>query len=393
MELLIAFLVVMVFIFMGEWGSNFSKAYIPSVFITAALFTVGFWTVLPKDIVEKASFGTEFVGIVVPLLLVHLGTMMDLKQLAAQWRAVVIALAGVAGTMILTLTIGTLLFDWHTVVAAVPPLTGGVVSVALMSDGLKAEGLTTLIAIPVAMYITHSIIGYPLTSVILKREGKRLLKEYNEKGLAYEQPSSNQQSSEILNEKASFLKSEKFQTPAFLLAKVALVAVIAVLLEKATHKAINGNVIALVLGVVFHQIGFLEKQILNKAKVFNWLMYGLLAFVFSQLSMTTPKVLSGIMILILVLIALGILGMYLASSLLAKPLKMSKDMAFATSLTALFGFPADYILTNEVVNNLTKDEKARNVLIDYMMPKMLVGGFATVSVASIIIASLFLKLL
>lgn len=393
MELLIAFLVVMVFIFIGEWGSNFSKAYIPSVFITAALFTIGFWTFLPKDIVNQASFGKEFVAIAVPLLLVHLGTMMDLKQLAAQWRAVVVALAGVVGTMVLTLTIGTLLFDWHTVVAAVPPLTGGVISVALMSDGLKAEGLTTLVVIPVAMYITHSIIGYPLTSVVLKREGKRLLKQYDNQKLDFKNAELSQEADETLTKKPTFLKSEKFQTPAFLLAKVALVAVLAVLLEKATNKAINGNVIALVLGVIFHQIGFLEKQILNKAKVFNWLMYGLLAFVFSQLSMTTPKVLSGIMILILVLIALGILGMYLASSLLSKPLKMSKDMAFATGLTALFGFPADYILTNEVVNNLTKDEKARNVLIDYMMPKMLVGGFATVSVASIIIASLFLKLL
>lgn len=393
MELLIAFLVVMFFIFIGEWGSNFSKAYIPSVFITAALFTIGFWTFLPKDIVNQASFGKEFVAIAVPLLLVHLGTMMDLKQLAAQWRAVVVALAGVVGTMILTLTIGTLLFDWHTVVAAVPPLTGGVISVALMSDGLKAEGLTTLVAIPVAMYITHSIIGYPLTSVVLKREGKRLLEQYDNHKLNYQTVELSKEADETLTKKPTFLKSEKFQTPAFLLAKVALVAVLAVLLEKATNKAINGNVIALVLGVIFHQIGFLEKQILNKAKVFNWLMYGLLAFVFSQLSMTTPKVLSGIMVLILVLIALGILGMYLASSLLAKPLKMSKDMAFATALTALFGFPADYILTNEVVNNLTKDEKARNVLIDYMMPKMLVGGFATVSVASIIIASLFLKLL
>ncbi|UXR33461.1 hypothetical protein [Staphylococcus simulans] len=206
MELLITFLVVMVFIFIGEWGSNFSKAYIPSVFITAALFTIGFWTFLPKDIVNQASFGKEFVAIAVPLLLVHLGTMMDLKQLAAQWRAVVVALAGVVGTMVLTLTIGTLLFDWHTVVAALPPLTGGVISVALMSDGLKAEGLTTLVAIPVAMYITHSIIGYPLTSVVLKREGKRLLKQYDNQKLDFKKTELSQEADETLTKKPTFLK-------------------------------------------------------------------------------------------------------------------------------------------------------------------------------------------
>ena len=228
---------------------------------------------------------------------------------------------------------------------------------------------------------------------MLKREGKRLLKEADMHSVSAVQEETQSDTFEPEDKQPSLFKSEKLQTPAFLLAKVAVVAVLAVLLEKLTNKAVNGNVIALVLGVIFHQLGFLEKQILNKTKVFNWLMYGLLAFVFSQLSMTTPKVLSGIMIQILVLIVLGIIGMYLASFLLAKALKLSKDMAFATSLTALFGFPADYILTKEVVNNLTHDQKQRAYLLDYMMPKMLVGGFATVSVASIIIASIFLKLL
>ncbi|AOF48226.1 MAG: hypothetical protein L0I95_11995 [Tetragenococcus koreensis] len=76
MKYLIAFLVVMVFIFIGEWVSTFSKAYIPSIFITAILFIIGFWTILPKDIAVQASFGDEFIAIIVPVLLVHLGTMM-----------------------------------------------------------------------------------------------------------------------------------------------------------------------------------------------------------------------------------------------------------------------------------------------------------------------------
>ena len=102
---------------------------------------------------------------------------MDLKQLLSQWKAVVVALAGTLGTMILTLTIGTFIFDWHTVVAAVPPLTGGIVSVALMSDGLKSTGLTALVAIPVAMFITHSVIGYPLTSIMLKKRREKIIKQ------------------------------------------------------------------------------------------------------------------------------------------------------------------------------------------------------------------------
>lgn len=392
MELLLYFLIVMIFLFLGEWISSLSKAYIPSVFVTAVLFVIGFWTILPKDIVTKANFGLNFAAVCVPLLLVHLGTMMDLKQLLSQWKAVVVALAGTLGTMILTLSIGTFIFDWHTVVAAVPPLTGGIVSVALMSDGLKTAGLTTLVAIPVAMFITHSVIGYPLTSFMLKKEGERLLKQPDIKKDEQNKTDDSLKAVEQNKERKPII-NEKYQTAAFLLAKTGAVALLAVLIAKLTKDVINSNVIALILGVIFHQLGFLEKQILVKAKVFNWLMYGLLAYVFSQLSSTTPKVLSGILIQIIVLIILGIIGMYITSAILAKPFKMSRPMAFATSLTALFGFPADYIVTNEVVSNLTSNEQERNYLLDNMLPKMLVGGFATVSVASIIITTIFIKLL
>ncbi|SCB83621.1 hypothetical protein [Weissella bombi] len=389
MEFLGAFLIVMIFMFVGEWVSSLTKAYVPSIFISAVLFTIGFWTILPKDIVAKASFGSQFVGVCIPILLVHLGTMMNIRQLLNQWRAVTIALAGTLGTIILTLTVGTVLFDWHTVIAAIPPLTGGLVSALLMTDGLKAAGLSTLVALPVSMFIMHSMIGYPLTSVMLKKEGRRLLREHrgNPQVVAAEK--------EVVDTepKALFKLPAKYNTSAFMLAKVGAVGLLSIWVAGLMNDAINANVIALVLGVIGHQIGFLEKEVLNKTKVFNWLMYGLMAYVLSQLSVTTPDMLGTILIQIVVLIILGIFGMFIASWILSKPMKMSKEMAFASSLTALFGFPADYVLTNEVIGHLTTDENERAYLTSHMMPKMLVGGFATVSVASVIIASVFLKLL
>ncbi|MFT8401599.1 MAG: hypothetical protein ABF679_10105 [Lentilactobacillus diolivorans] len=177
MNFIIAFLVVMVFMFVGEWVSSASHAFIPSVFVSAVLFVIGFWTILPKDVVTQASYGNEFVSICVAMLLVHLGTLMSLKELLEQWKAVCIALLGVCGTMILCLSIGTWIFDWHTVIAAVPPLTGGLVSALLMTNGLKAQGVTALIALPVSMFVIHSVVGYPLTSLMLRQEGDRLIKQ------------------------------------------------------------------------------------------------------------------------------------------------------------------------------------------------------------------------
>ncbi|PRO94860.1 hypothetical protein C6Y08_07760 [Lactiplantibacillus pentosus] len=396
MNFLIAFLVIMVFIFIGEWVSTMSHAFIPSVFVSAVLFVIGFWTILPKGVVTQASYGNEFVSICVAMLLVHLGTLMSLKELVAQWKAVCIALLGVCGTMLLCLTIGSLIFNWKTVVAAVPPLTGGLVSALLMTNGLKSQGVTTLVALPVSMFVIHSVVGYPLTSLMLRQEGGRLIKEFkaggSKLGPEVTELSEGEQSSAFKSQNFFNLKPE-YKTPAFTLARVALVALFSTWCAGLINNAINPNVVCLIFGVVAHRFGFLEDNALNQAGVFNWLMYGLLAYVFAQLSVTTPQIMGNIILQIIVLIALGLLGMFLASRVLAKPFGMSWQMAYACSLTSLFGFPADYILTSEVAHTVagTKDEE--RYLLHNMMPKMLVGGFATVSVASVIIASIFLKLI
>ncbi|WP_125567563.1 hypothetical protein [Companilactobacillus insicii] len=395
MEYIIAFTIVMVFMLIGDWVSAATKAFIPSIFITAVLFTIGFWTILPRDIVAKASFNTSFIGIGISLLLVHLGTLMSLKELLNQWKAVCIAILGVIGTLILTLTVGTLIFDWHTVVAAIPPLTGGLVAALLMTNGLKAAGITSLVALPVSMFILHSFIGYPLTSLLLRKEGHRLAEEFRSgKGkIDINAPKMTSVGASLDTNKRILNLPEQYQSPIFIIVRVSLIALLGNWIAGLMNGAINANVICLILGVIAHQIGFLEDNALTRAGVFNWLMYGLLAYIFAQLSLTTPNIIAGIIVQILTLIVLGILGMFLASFALAKPFGMSRAMAFACSLTALFGFPADFILTTEICHTVAKNDKEEEYLTQNMLPKMLVGGFATVSMASVIIASVFLKLI
>lgn len=43
MVAILSLMVVMGFMMLGEWVSTRSRAYVPSVFITALLFLVGFW--------------------------------------------------------------------------------------------------------------------------------------------------------------------------------------------------------------------------------------------------------------------------------------------------------------------------------------------------------------
>ena len=54
-----AFVICAVVYIIGEVFSALTKAWIPSVFITAVLFLLGYWTIIPHDVVSDAylSFG------------------------------------------------------------------------------------------------------------------------------------------------------------------------------------------------------------------------------------------------------------------------------------------------------------------------------------------------
>lgn len=391
------FLIVMGFLLIGEIISIKTKAYVPSVFVSAVLFLLGFWTFVPKDVVAQASFGANFVQVCMSLLLVHLGTLMSLKKLIEQWKAVAVAVLGICGTVFMTMTVGRIFFDWHTVVAATPPLTGGIVAALLMSEGLKAKGITALVALPIAMFITHSFFGYPLTSWCLKREGRRVLDNFRKNGPDEKELKSSQaletENAENIKKKLIPPLPEEYQSPAIILFKVMIVGILASFVSNLTGGAVNQYIICLVFGVIFCEIGFLEETALVKAGAFNWLISGLLAYVFSGLSGVGPSQLAKILIPIISLIILGIFGMFIMSMIVGKFLGFTKEMGFACALTSLFGFPADYIITHEVCKSVSNTEEERLYLVDILLPRMLVGGFATVSIASVIIASIFLKLL
>ncbi|GAB4074210.1 hypothetical protein GCM10028778_17130 [Barrientosiimonas marina] len=120
---------------------------------------------------------------------------------------------------------------------------------------------------------------------------------------------------------------------------------------------------------------------------------GLIFYILDGLKNATPDMMMNIVFILIGSIILGIAGMYLFSLIAGKFLKYSKEMSFAVALTALYGFPADYIITSEVIDSLTNDEEEKEVLTNYMLPPMLVGGFVTVTIVSVILAGTLVKFL
>ncbi|RYG73337.1 hypothetical protein EU245_06505 [Lentibacillus lipolyticus] len=395
MSQMLALAIIILILFIGDFVAVRTKAWVPSIFICAILFLLGYWTFFPKEIVAEAGIPSVVATAMMYLLIVNMGTLLSLEELKRQWKTVLIALSGILGAIILLLSIGSLLFGMKTVIVAIPPLVGGMVSALIMSEGATEAGLATLSVFAIVVYVIQGFAGYPLTSIMLKREGKRLLQMNRNGQLAMNETAAATETLEKPGLKLFSKIPEKYNTNYFKFFKLAVVGYLAYLVSTVLDPivSISPFVLCLLFGVIATSVGFLERRALEKANGFGFAMLGLMLYILDGLKNATPTMMMDILFILIGSIVLGILGMYILSFIVGKFLKTSKEMSFAVSLTALYGFPADYIITNEVIESLTDDEQEKEVLTSHMLPPMLVGGFVTVTIVSVVLAGILVGFL
>lgn len=394
MDMMMALCLVLLALTLGDVISAMTKAFVPSVFVSAIIFVIGFWTIFPADIVDLSGIGNPLAQLAILLLITHMGTLMSLKELASQWRTIIISLAGIVGICIGAVALGTVVFDWETAIIATPPLTGGLVASIMMADAATAKGLNDLAVLAILVYVAQGFAGYPLTSMLLKKEGNKLLSDFRSGKVK----SSAKSETEVTAKEESKLRiipklPEKYDTTYMVLLRVALVALVAVKLEGLTGATISKYVIALVLGAIASEIGLIDRKPLVKSGSFGILITSLMAFVMAGLAKATPDTLAEMAMPLIGIIVFGVVGMGIFSIIAGKLLGISKEMSFAVALTALYGFPPNYIITEDVSKALAETPEEKEFLMDQMLPQMLVGGFTTVTIASVIIAGLFINLI
>ena len=153
----LAFVICAVVYIIGEVVATVTKAWVPSVFVTAVVLLIGYWTVIPKTVVSDSvliPFGSS-IGIY--LLITHMGTVISLKQLKEQWRTIVVCLAGLAGMMVLGYFVGSLVMDRNLIIAGLPPLTGGIIAATMMQTAAQNAGLELAAVFAIAMYCIQGL--------------------------------------------------------------------------------------------------------------------------------------------------------------------------------------------------------------------------------------------
>lgn len=395
--------VILLLFVIGEIVSTKTKAFVPSVFVVAVLFLLGFWTgIIPKDIIDVSGFSA--IGISAMLaIVVHMGTMLSPKELIANWKTVIISLCSLAGLVLLLLLVGSRIFDWNTVIVSIPPLAGGMTAAIIMQGGAAERGFEVLSVLAIVVYVVQGFVGYPLTTLVLKREAKRLMKNFpgdkeallRGKGAGNDKGVENDEGECEAPVKKRLIPPipQKYRSIYMSLLVVFATVWISARLEILTDKVVSRYVFCLVLGVIFSTIGLLEKNCLDNTKGYGVFVTTAMSMVFAGLSKATPEMFKMILGPLIGILIIGVAGLFIFSIAAGKILHYSWEMSFAVSLNALYGFPPNMIITNEVINSVTADAQVKEYLTEHIMSKMLIGGFTSVTVTSTLLAGIFINLI
>ena len=389
--------VILLLFVIGEIVSTKTKAFVPSVFVVAVLFLLGFWTgIIPTDIIDVSGFSALGISAML-VIVVHMGTMLSPRDLIANWKTVIISLCSLTGLVVLLLVVGSRIFDWNTVVVSIPPLAGGMTAAIIMQGGAAERGFEMLAVLAIVVYVVQGFVGYPLTTLVLKREAKRLMKVFpgDKEAWLKGKGETNDNGPGTTGEKKRLIPPipAKYRSVYMSLLVVFATVWLSARLEMLTDKVISRYVFCLVLGVIFSTVGLLEKNCLDNTKGYGVFVTTAMSMVFAGLAKATPDMFKMIFVPLIGILIIGVAGLFIFSMIAGKVLKYSWEMSFAIALNALYGFPPNMIITTEVINSVTEDQEIKEYLTDHIMSKMLIGGFTSVTVTSTLLAGVFINLI
>ena len=375
-----AILVVLVFFSLGDLIASKTKALMSMRFISSALILAAFWMGMPADLFQKTGL-MNLAMTFIPVLMVHMGTMIDGRAMLAQYKTVIIALLTMCAASAAVILIGSPLIGMNYALTATGPISGGNVAMLIMSAAPQEKGLNDILVFVTMLLILQSFVGVPIASFCLRREARRLRPEF----------AAGAQAATAAAEKTERKKlipplPKKLRTPFILLCKSFLVAALAVAAAKLTGNKVHPFVMALVFGVLAYELGFLEGRILEVAASSGLSIFIMLLPTYVNLSKATPQMVASLLFPIVVSFAAAVVGLIVSSLIISKIAHTSFDLTLAIGSCCLIGFPGTFIVSDEVARNMSDSEEEHKFIESRIMPQMLVSGFTTVTIASVFLA-------
>jgi MFS family permease len=335
----------------SDFVAKKTKSLLSSLFVASIIFLSG---IFPDDLLSASSL-LALAGVVVGFIIVHLGTMISLEDFKKQWKTFLIGLSTVIGigvalwvaSLIFGVTIAGSAQDGYAqsrdfVIAGTGALSGGTISVVLVQEAALGVGLTSVAIFPILIASLQGLLGFPLTSIILRREAARLKDEYRAGNLA---PLETQDDEGDVQTRLP----DALTTTAGTLFVVGVAVLVSIGISNITDGTLNTFVDALGL-----------------------MMIAIMILIFGRLATVQPADVKALAWPLFLAFAFGIVGIGLFSALVGKLLGYSVPMSVAIGLTSLYGFPGTMILSQEAARGAGESPEEIAAIENEILPKMIV---------------------
>lgn len=377
--------ICVLFFGIGDFLGVATKAKLSAVFVSLMLFLVAFMTgLIPPDIINKAGL-SQVAKWAAGFIIFSMGTTINLRQLMEEWRTVTTAIISMlvlcVGCLVLVPIIG-----YNEVIVAVPILNGGIIATQIMTSAAMEQGLTMAAALGTIVYAVQKFFGTPFASFFGMREARIVLEEYRRTGI---DPNATKVVTKTGETKPTFFETHKKYYGSFVcLAITGFFAWISFVLGKMT--GVSYSIWALVLGAVIGSTGYLPKNILAHGKASGFINMAVFAAIIPSLAKIQFGDLLGLSISTIAIFVVTFATLYICFGILPLwKIQGSKNVALGVAAGQLLGFPATFLIANEIAQAAADNEEEKQVVLNAIMSKYLVAGFATVTSFSIIIAGVF----
>jgi putative effector of murein hydrolase LrgA (UPF0299 family) len=369
-----------------------TKARLSSVFVALMLFLVGFLTgVLPLDIIEKARLNQLATWASV-FIVYHMGTTINLSELIQEWKTVVMScLAMLVAIVSIFLVIP--LIGKEAAIVSIPIVNGGIIATQIMVGEATQKGLALAAALGAIVYAIQKFVGTPPASFFGLKEAEVILADYRKKKAEGVVVSSEEKHQEQKKKTIyETLNLDKYYTHFTCLGVTGFFGWLSFWLQAKT--TVNYSIWALLLGAVTSQLHIVPSKILDKGRAAGLLNMAVFAGIIPALGSINVEDLSTLAVQTIIVFAAVLIGTFLIMYVLPTwKFIGSRNLAVGIAMGQLLGFPATYLIANEIATAAAQDEGEREAILKRIMPAYVVSGLASVTTVSIIIAGFFVKLL
>ena len=387
MSMYLGLLIVFGFFAFGDFLGVATKAKLSSVFVALMLFLVLFMAgVLPADLIETAGL-TDVSRMSLAFLVFNMGTTVNLTQMRKEWRVVVMAtfamLVAMGAVFLVSPIIGR-----EAAIVSIPIVNGGLAATQIMTEAAMKAGFGTAAALGTLVFAVQKFVGTVPASRAGLSEARKLVVEYRE-NLAQGKDLMVDSEDAGKEKKVPFYeKHEKYYTTYMTLGITAAVLYVCNLIAEGT--GISISIWALLAGMSLNQIGLVPNGILDKGKSSGLWMVGSFASLIPSLAQITFNQLTELAFQTVVVFAAVLVAVYVILYLLPTwKFIGSRNLSIGIAMSQLLGFPATFLIVNEVATAVAETPGEKDYIIKKLSPAFVVSGFVSVTTISILVAGIF----